>query len=434
MKKVGIVICNYNKEDAVLDCIQSILESEFTDFDLYVVDNGSTDNSVQKIKEKYGKELVLLENQENLGGSGGFNTGLRVVYEKGYPYVMCVDNDALLDEKAVGNLYEFLESHPEAGMAGAKVYHLEMPDYVQQFGQKIDFEHFCTEVHYYNEPEDGSMPEYLYVDAVAACSLMVKRLVIDKIGFMPEENFLYWDDTEWCYRCNLAGYKVASVGSAKALHAMGAKKEIVNTFPTYYAWRNWIVFFAKYAPEADLEHMAEIFLESIFQNVYEGLHSGSKNRTKTVMLAFDDAIHGVMGKAGENRIFEIDFNEEPYRHLLEGKESVYLEANDYTATAEHFKALAESMGYHINWLSEEREGVPVFSFCESIFAIEDLSRKKVYIDINDCIFETEEDALSIINYNYSRRSFVFAQKPVYLECIRKLREAWNVVEKGRQGE
>ena len=434
MKKVGIVICNYNKEDAVLDCIQSILESEFTDYDLYVVDNGSTDHSVQKIKEKYEKELVLLENQENLGGSGGFNTGLRVVYEKGYPYVMCVDNDALLDEKAVGNLYEFLETHPEAGMAGAKVYHLEMPDYVQQFGQKIDFEHFCTEVHYYNELEDGSMPEYLYVDAVAACSLMVRRLVIDKIGLMPEENYLYWDDTEWCYRCNLAGYKVASVGSAKALHAMGAKKEIVNTFPTYYAWRNWIVFFAKYTPEPDLEHMAEVFLESIFQNVYEGLHSGSRNRTKTVMLAFNDAIHGVMGKAGENRIFEIDFNEEPFRHLFEGKESVYLETNGYTATAERFKALAESMGYHINWLSEVREGAPVFSICESIFTIEDLSRKKVYIDISDCIFETEEDALSIINYNYSRRSFVFAQKPVYLECIRTLREVWKAEEKDRQGE
>jgi len=429
MKKVGIVICNYNKEDAVLDCIQSILESEFTDFDLYVVDNGSTDHSVQKIRENYPSELVLLENKENLGGSGGFNTGLRAVYEKGYPYVMCVDNDALLDEKAVGNLYEFLESHPEAGMAGAKVYHLEMPGYVQQFGQKVDFEHFCTEVYYYNEPEDGSMPEYLYVDAVAACSLMVRRTVIDKIGFMPEKNFLYWDDTEWCYRCNLAGYKVASVGNAKALHAMGAKKEIINTFPTYYAWRNWLVFFAKYTPESELERMAEVFLESIFQNIYEGLHSGSKNRAKTVMLAYDDAIHGVMGKAGENRIFEIDFEEGPFRNLFGGKEKVYLEENGYTATAERLKALAESMGYHIDWVTEAGEGVPVFSICESIFAIEDLSRKKVYIDISDCIFGTEEDALSIINYNYSRRSFVFAQKPVYLECIRKLRKGWDAEEK-----
>lgn len=422
MKKIGIVICNYNKEEEVLECIQSILESKFQDFDLYVVDNGSTDHSVQRIREKYPDEVILLTNKENLGGSGGFNTGLRVAYEKGYPYVMCVDNDAMLDEGAVGKLYEFLEEHPEAGMAGAKVYHLEKPQYVQQFGQKIDFENYCTEVHYYNAMEDGRMPDYLYVDCVAACSLMVRRGIIDKIGFMPEENFLYWDDTEWCYRCNMAGYKVASVGTAKALHAMGAKNEAVNTFPTYYAWRNWITFFAKYTPEEKLEQMAETFLGMIFQNVYEGLHSGCQNRTRTIMLAYDDAIHGIMGKAGENRIFDLDFNLEPFHRLFQGKRKIYLEDNGYVQMADWLKNLALQLGYDLIWLEQQEEGQPVITFCESIFKLEDLSRQKIYIDLSDCIFETEEDTLDIINYNYSKRSFVFAQKPVFLECVRSLRE------------
>lgn len=427
MKKIGIVICNYNKEKEVLECIQCILESRFTDFDLYVVDNGSTDHSVEKIREHYPTEVTLIVNQENLGGSGGFNTGLRVVYEKGYPYVMCVDNDAMLDENAIGNLYEFLETHEEAGMAGAKVYHLEAPDYVQQFGQKIDFQYFCTQVNYFNAVEDGTMPEYLYVDAVAACSLMVRRSVIDKIGLMPEENFLYWDDTEWCYLCNRAGWKVASVGSAKALHAMGAKKELVNTFPTYYAWRNWIVFFAKYTKEEELERMAEIFLGSLFQNVYEGLHTGSKNRVKTVMLAYDDAIHGVMGKAGENRIFDLDFDFSAYRHLFQNKNKIYIEENGYEGTAERIRETAKYLGYNdITWVEKKEEGAYTISLCETIFRIEDLSRERIYIDINDCILETEDDVLDVINYEYSKRSFVFAQKPIFLECIRKLRSSFGL--------
>jgi len=422
MKKVGIVICNYNRENEVLDCIQSILESKFQDYDLYVVDNSSTDNSVKRIREKYGGRLILLETPENLGGSGGFNTGLREVYKKGYPYLMCVDNDALLDENAIGNLYDFLETHKEAGMAGAKVYHLEAPDYVQQFGQKIDFEYFCTEVHYYNQPEDGSMPDFLYVDSVAACSLMVRRSVVDIIGLMPEENFLYWDDTEWCYRCNLAGYKVASVGNAKALHAMGAKNEAENTFPTYYAWRNWITFFIKYAKEEELGRVADTFLDSLFQITYAGLHNGIKNRTKTVMLAYDDAIHGVMGKAGENRIFDIDFNDDTFLRLLDGKEKICLEENGFSGTALWLKELAEDNGYNITWTDKPGDNIPVISICENIFDIEDLSLQKIYIDTNRCIFETEEDALDIINYNYSKRSFISAQKPVFLECARKLRK------------
>ena len=345
MKKIGIVICNFNKVDKVLECIQCILENKFTDYDLYVVDNASTDGAPEAIKEKYGDKVRLIVNKENLGGSGGFNTGLRAAYKEGYEYLMCVDNDAMLDENAIGNLYEFLEEHDEVGMAASKIYHLEAPDYIQQFGQTIDFEYFCTDVPHLDMYEDGSMPDYLYVDSVAACSLMIRRSTIDKIGFMPEENFLYWDDTEWCYLCNKSGMKVASVGTSKALHAMGAKKETVNTFPTYYAWRNWINFFVKYTTEKDLDRMTDTFLNSMFQIVYEGLHNGEYNRAKTVMLAYDDAIHGITGKAGENRIFELDFNEKPFRELFESADSFYINENEHSVMAERVRILAKNFGY-----------------------------------------------------------------------------------------
>ena len=422
MKKVGIVICNYNKAEKVLECIQCILESKFQDFDVYVVDNASSDNSVDAIKERYGDKVTLIVNEENLGGSGGFNKGLRTAYDKGYEYLMCVDNDAMLDENAVGNLYTFLEEHEEAGMAGSKIYHLENPDYIQQFGQEIDFEYFCTVVPHLNMYEDGSMPDYLYVDSVAACSLMVRRSTIDKIGFMPEENFLYWDDTEWCYLCNKAGMKVASVGNSMALHAMGAKNEDVNTFPTYYAWRNWIRFFAKYTDEKRLPKMADVFLDSIFQIVYEGLHKGEESRAKTVMLAYEDAINNVTGKAGENRIFDIDFNETGFRKVFEAAGTYYIEENGHEVSAQRIKQLSEDMGYHIEWKEKECEGVKTISLCDNIFEIDDMTRAKIYIDINDCIFMDEDDALDIINYDYSKRAFIFAQKPVFLEKIREMRK------------
>lgn len=67
MKKIGIVICNFNKVDKVLECIQCILENKFTDYDLYVVDNASTDGAPEAIKEKYGDKVRLIVNKENLG-------------------------------------------------------------------------------------------------------------------------------------------------------------------------------------------------------------------------------------------------------------------------------------------------------------------------------------------------------------------------------
>ena len=425
MKKIGIVICNYNKKQYVLDCIQSVLESRFQDFDLYVVDNGSQDGSGKAIRETYPEQVTLICNQENLGGSGGFNTGLRIVHEKGYPYLMCVDNDVLMDENAIGNLYQFLEEHPEAGMAGAKVYHMEAPDYVQQFGQKIDFEYFCTEVNYYNAYEDGSMPEYLFTDSEAACALMVRRSIVDRIGIMPEENFLYWDDTEWCYRCNQAGYKVASVGNAVVLHAMGAKKEAVNTFPTYYAWRNWIRFFIKYTPESEWDRMAENFLGSVFQEVYEGLHKGEHHKVETIMLAYDDAIHNITGKAGENRIFPLDFRSEPWERLFRETKTICINRKEYPETAERICRIASELGYQIEWIDSDAQNLfaeKEICICDSIFRVDDLERKRVYVDVNDCILQTEDDVLDVINYNYSKRSFIYGQKPLFLQKIREMRK------------
>lgn len=424
MKQIGIVICNYNKKNDALACIRSILESKFQDYDIYVVDNASTDGSAEAIRNAYGEQVTLLVNQENLGGSGGFNTGLRAAFQKGYPYLMCVDNDALLDENAIGNLLAFLQEHPETGIAAAKIYHREAPDYVQQFGQKIDFENFCTDVTYLNAYEDGSMPEYVYTDAVAACALMIRRSVIEKIGFMPEENFLYWDDTEWCYLCNRAGWKVASVGNAMALHAMGAKKELENTFPTYYAWRNWLRFFMRYTEPEEWEAMAGTFLDSMFQIVYEGLHKGEKNRIRTVMLAYDDALHGVTGKAGENRIFTLDTADGPWDKLFSAAPAYVLHTDKYPGTAQDIRDRAERMGYDIRWYeaSEAPEKIPEIVLCDNIFQIEDLSLQKIYIDINDCILASEEDVLDVINYNYSRRTFIESQKPIFLQRLREQRQ------------
>lgn len=434
MKKVGIVICNYNRKNMVIECIQCVLESKFTDYAVFVVDNASTDGSVDGILKKYPEAVVypndsvpetrltVIQNAENLGGSGGFNTGLRMAFEKGCPYLMCIDNDAFLDENAIGNLYTFLENHPETGIAASKIYHMEEPDLVQNFGQTIDFDNFCTIVPDLNRWEDGTMPAYVYTDSVPACSLMIRREIIEKIGFMPEENFLYWDDIEWCYRCGLLGKKVASVGNSVALHAMGAKKENESTFPTYYAWRNWISFFIRYTPRERWEDMADNFLDALFTLIYQEFYRGTKNRAASVMLAYDDAMHGVTGKAGEDRILPVDGSTEPFEALFSISDRFYLEKNQYPGTAASLQETAKRLGYDIEWLSEPQPGVPTIRICNSIFHIADLSGKYIYVDVNDCVLRTEENLFYVINYACAKNAFIYAHKPVFLEALKRREE------------
>ena len=427
MRKVAAVICNYNKKDYVTECIQSVTESMFQDLDIVVVDNASTDGSVQCILERFGNRVKLLVNEENLGGSGGFNRGIRYALEQGYEYIWCLDNDVLVDENAVGELYAFLEGHPEAGMAGSKVYHMERPDYVQQFGIDIIWEEYCCEAKYSGQREDGSMPDVVYSDAVAACSVLVRASVIREIGLLPEENFLYWDDTEWGLRCNLAGYKVASLGSSKILHSMGAKKEDVNTFPLYYAWRNWIRFFMKYTPKEKREDMCTAFLEGLFDVVYNDLYLGEENRARTVMYAYDDAIHGRMGKAEGFKIFPVTHSEEKLINLLKGKKAVKIYANGLESQAEEFAERIRKLGERTGdcFLPQILEESPSkagdsFTMAQNIFSLEDFSLNTWYVDGEGRILSSEEDIFLAINREYSRKMFVFSQIGLFLSFTDKI--------------
>lgn len=432
MNQIAAVICNYNKSACVTACIQSVLESKFQAFDIFVVDNASTDDSVEQIRTLFGDKVTLFVNKENLGGSGGFNTGIRYAVEKGYDYVWCLDNDVMVDENALGELYRFMESHPRAGMAGSRVYHMEAPDYVQQSGIDIIWEEYCCEAKYCGHPEDGTLPEVVYADAVAACSILVRTSVIQQIGPLPEENFLYWDDTEWGYRCNLAGYQVASVGSSKALHSMGAKKESVNTFPLYYSWRNWIRFFMKYTPEEKREDMCAAFLEGIFDVVYNDLYLGEENRAKTVMYAYDDAVHGVTGKAEDGKIFPVIHREEKLKQIINGRQCIKIYENGLDEQAEQFKDRVEKVmeesgaaGRAVmlpgNPYTKEasvelkNEKECTFTMTEDIFRVNDLELNTFYVDAEGRILAEEEDLFLVINRDYSRKTFVFSQKSLFLQ-------------------
>ncbi|WP_027422558.1 glycosyltransferase family 2 protein [Lachnobacterium bovis] len=424
MDKIGVVVCNYNKANDLDKCITSILESTYKAIDIYVVDNASKDNSLELLHSKYEDKVFIIENSENLGGSGGFNKGLRTALKKDYKYLMCVDNDAMLDEKAVENLKAFLDRHNESGMACAKVYNTTAPNIVQQYGIEVDFEDYCVKSPFAGRLEDGTMPEYVYCDAVPACALMLRREVIDKIGVMPEENFLYWDDTTWCKRATAAGYKIACLGDAKALHAMGAKKEIVNTFPTYYAWRNWIKFFMEFTKEDEIDRMCEVFLRNVFVAVYDSEYNEETCRLSTIMAAFNDAIYGNYGKASEGIIGEVKNLYKREKEIVKRYNMINIKSNNLLEEAKNLKQRLERLAIKMNENIIVRiDGLskPDIVMCDYIFTLDDLSLEYIYADKNENILLTEEDTYFVMNFAYSKKVFHDMYKDLFLRQVKKIR-------------
>lgn len=303
MRKVGVVICNFNKQDYVLKCIDHILNQSFSDFDIYVVDNASTDDSVSLIQEKYKAQVNLVLNEENLGGSGGFNSGMRKALEKDYEFLLLMDNDAFLEKYSLEKMYHVMMERQDIGVVGCKILVADQPDVIQDCGSFIDFEQYDVRIPYKRKSADIELPRLVECDYVPACALLIRVDVIRKIGLMPEKNFIYWDDMEWGYSCNQAGYKVVALSDAVVYHHSG-QRDTGCTFAKYYLWRNRIRFFSKYLPKEKREDFAIKTLTELFRIMYGSYLKEDTNIIQSLMFAWEDGIHNVSGRAKEGRVLQ----------------------------------------------------------------------------------------------------------------------------------
>ena len=443
MNPIGVVICNYNKKDFVLQCVQSVLESIEKNFDIYVVDNASSDGSAEALKKAYGNQITVIENKENLGGSGGFNTGLRIVRDKGYSYFMCLDDDAAVDENALSVLYHYMEEHTDTGMAGCRVYHTQMPDYIQQSGLLIDFDNCTAKTIGADMLEDGSLPDVIECDTVATCAVMVRADAVKQngVGIMPEDNFIYWDDMEWGYRFRQAGWKVAAYGKAKVWHKAGGRNA-GNTFIHYYMWRNRIHFFMNILTEEQKERFADTILTEMFRMIYSVNLKGETNIVRTLMYAFDDAAHGVRGKASEEKILNRPVVPNRVKEAMSACGSVLIMFNgNYEGLGNiirNLRSFAKDLKIGISLGVQDDAGTEQKTLqaqypdckvcaeyqpekydrhmlmCEHIFKLPEDAKEDVYIDPWCNIIYSPEDFVYCKSFEQTKKLFLLCRKEILL--------------------
>lgn len=451
MKSVGIFICNYNKREFVVNCVKSILEQSFDDFDLFVVDNASTDDSVEKLKECYGDKITIIQNSENLGGSGGFNTGIRRGYNDGYKYIMLVDNDTVLDKDAVFELYKFLEENKDVGMAGAKIFQMQRPEYIQEFGLKLLFDKFELRGPYNNYKDNVNFPKVQESDYLATCCLMVRREVIEKIGPMDEECFIYWDDIDWGHRCRLSGFKCYAVGKAKVWHNFTCASKTNLGFSKYYNQRNSTYFFAKYVLENDIENFAKITLSKFYKFIVGFYCKKQYDMISVIMYALDDFIHNVRGKAPQYKINRTLENREPFHELLDNKNSILINIIDddfeckedklekFNNCVYELRKINSNLKIFVkdgDWDKEQLEllgknNVSVANsdadfdlelcFCEHVSNIKKCLLPKICIDVYlNCIYDEETYAI-YSNFKINEKLFIETYKNLFIEAVRNIK-------------
>ena len=430
LKEIGIFICNYNKAEFVVKCVEKILQQTYRDTDIFVVDNASTDGSAELLNKEYGDKITIVQNKENLGGSGGFGRGIRIALEKGYKYFMLVDNDAFLDASAVEYLHSYMEKHGDVGICGSKTLYLQDPSKIQDFGGRIDYQKYQWGGIIGGSAElEGNA--VLECDYVASCSVIARTEAVRKFGGFPEDNFIYWDDIEWCTKCWKAGYKVVVNGNAKVLHDMSGAN-VQNMFLRYYANRNRYRFFTKYLPEEKLEDFYHVITEEFFFQNYGAMNKGKYGTAFTAWNALDDFMHNRMGKAAEGRIVPYTVGRDRLAERIKDVKSILIYmpthmSRDYNRLNKllryimgHNKDANVSVVFSINDNLLSSYGL-VLELCEHVTKVRGNVLPRVYVDAWGNAILDEQDFWYFSSYEIALKNFQEMYRPLFEKRVKELR-------------
>lgn len=211
----SIIVVNYNGGSLIAKCIESVVR--FTDdFELILVDNGSTDGSDLAIAASHPK-IVILKNRSNIGFSRASNMG--ILHARG-PWIILLNPDTTVTPDWLGNLSECMKSSPRHGIATPK---LMRPDgtIMDEAGLNFDFSTGYTRGRGAGEVDNGQFNGRREIPSCSFACAMIRRDVFKEIGLLDEKMFLYYEDVDFCLRARIAGWKVIYCSESLVYHTRG---------------------------------------------------------------------------------------------------------------------------------------------------------------------------------------------------------------------
>lgn len=228
---VSIIIINFNGIGYLKDCFGSLRKIDYPNWEVIVVDNGSSDGSVEFLeKYKKFKSLKIIKNSCNLGFAEPNNQGYR---EAKGDYILLLNNDTKVKRDFVRLTVERMAKQPEAGVAQPKIFLMEKVGYLDNTGSFITKTGFLKHEGFLEKDSARFNKEKIIFAAKGAC-MFIKRDVIEKVGLFDKDFFAYFEESDFCWRVWLTGYKIIYFPDAYIYHKLGATSKKMNQFSINY--------------------------------------------------------------------------------------------------------------------------------------------------------------------------------------------------------
>lgn len=290
MATVSIVIVNFNGETYQNDCIHSLYEMDYKDFEIIVVDNASTDNSVACLKSEF-PQVKVIENHINTGVVGGNNIGIRYSISSGSEYTLLLNNDIVVSRQL---LSELISRASEKTVVVPKIYYYEPSDLLWYAGgefrwQKGDVRHTGM-----LEKDKGQYDKEGITPYASTCCMLVHNTVFHNVGIMDENYFMYYDDADFCVRLQKSGISIRYVPSAVMWHKVSSSTGGEHSkLTTYYLNRNQLYYMKKYKENISIMSYIYVICKGITKIILSPVRH--KN-DRYIFVAYIDFFRGRLGK------------------------------------------------------------------------------------------------------------------------------------------
>ena len=201
--KAGIIVLNWNSWKDTIGCVESVRKLNYANYHLYVVDNASTDGSEEELR-RFDPALTVIQSGANRGWAGGNNVGIRAALADGCEHVYLLNSDARVEEDTLSRLIDATTLTGAAAL-GSMVVSESNAQWVEFAGSVIDPRTHHPRHLYCNLAELAGNAKPTPTAAVKGCSMLLTGAGIEAVGLLPEEYFLNYEETDWCYRAAAKG-------------------------------------------------------------------------------------------------------------------------------------------------------------------------------------------------------------------------------------
>ncbi len=323
MVDVSIIIVNYNTKDLLKICIDSIINNTIDiNYEIIVVDNASKDGSCEMLKENYIDSVKLIASKVN--GGFAYANNLGIIVSKGR-FVFLLNSDTIVLNNAIGKMVKYMDKNGNIGMLGPKllnkdlshqtsisafptfkreVFHmyklknvLKIPlikSFFVKFGGKLgskDIEQYMKNFQKIDEPEE--------VQVLVGAALMIRSSIINKIGLLDEQYFMFYEEIDLCYKAHKNNIKKVYYPKCEIIHLIGASSEKLSSITFYERYRSMILYFRKnHGKLKEIEVRINLIIALLLRVIgisvialfksSDILKNNRKIYLKTIKMAFDE--------------------------------------------------------------------------------------------------------------------------------------------------